>query len=390
MGRFVFKLPDIGEGVAEAEIVAWHVKVGDTVAEDQPLVDIMTDKATVEMTSPVAGVVLSANGEIGDMTRVGSPLVEIEIEGDGPADAPAPIPAEPMPVARPGPAPEPPRGETPLAAPAVRARARELGVPLHQVPGTGPEGRITAGDLAAFVASGQVRTAGVEAIKIVGLRRKIAEKMQEAKRRIPHFGYVEAFDLTDLEELRARLNAARRPDQPKLTLLPFFMRALAEVLPDYPQINARYDDDAGVLHQHEAVHIGIATQTPAGLTVAVVTHVEARDLWDCAGELARVTGAAKAGTAEREELSGSTITLSSLGPLGGLVAMPVINYPEVAIIAPNKLEDRAVVQGGQIVVRRMMNVSSAFDHRIVDGHDAAEFIQRLRRLIETPAMLAAD
>ena len=421
MGRYLFRLPDIGEGVAEAEIVVWHVKPGDIVKEDQGLVDVMTDKATVDMTSPVDGVVTAVHGEVGAMLPVGSVLVELEVDGVGnagdvpeaaappPAVKPAAVPATPsavIAVAKPAPvvAPVPAQGpavpmrksgEAPLAAPATRRRAFELGIPLQFVPGTGPGGRITREDVDTYVASGGAAPAplglapktGIDDQKIMGLRRKIAEKMQEAKRRIPHIAYVEECDLTELESLRAEMNASRREGQPKLTLLPFLMRALVRVLLEFPQINARYDDDAGVLHRYEGVHIGIATQTPGGLMVPVVRHAEARNIWDCARALSRVSGAAKAGTATREDLSGSTITLSSLGALGGIVTTPVINHPEVAIIAPNKLVERPVVHGSFITVRKMMNLSSSFDHRIVDGYDAARFIQQIKRLLEHPALI---
>ncbi|THD71704.1 dihydrolipoamide acetyltransferase family protein [Phenylobacterium sp.] len=417
MGRFLFRLPDVGEGVAEAEIVAWHVQAGARIQEDQALVDVMTDKATVEMTSPVEGVIVSLHGEPGAMAPVGSVLVEIEVEGAGEAAptlaAEAPAAAKPTEAAAPAVAPMAnaklagppsvtsagPPGDAPLASPATRARAHELGIPLQFVAGTGPAGRITAQDLDTHVAGGSPANgqgaryapkAGVTEVRILGLRRRIAEKMQEAKRRIPHFGYVEEFDLTELEGLREELNAGRTDGRPKLTLLPFFMRALVGVLPDFPQINARYDDEAGVLHRSEGVHIGIATQTPAGLMVPVVAHAEARDLWDCAAELSRVTAAARDGSATRDELTGSTITVTSLGALGGVAATPVINHPEVAIIGPNKLVERAVVQAGHVVVRKMMNVSSSFDHRIVDGFDAARFIQQLKRRIEHPALIFVD
>ncbi|MDP3550788.1 MAG: dihydrolipoamide acetyltransferase family protein [Novosphingobium sp.] len=424
MGRYHFRLPDVGEGVAEAEVVVWHVQPGDRIKEDQSLVDVMTDKATVDMTSPVDGIVTAIHGEIGSMLPVGSVLVELEVEGEGnvsataearpaaapPAAAPTPAPTSaltPAPAKVPAPAAGfsvaeqatpsfRKAGETAFAAPATRRRAFDLGIPLQYVAGSGPGGRITSDDLDAYIASGGQTAAaaggsnaktGIEDTRIIGLRRKIAEKMQDAKRRIPHIAYVEECDLTQLESLRAEMNAGRREGQPKLTLLPFLIRALVRVLPEFPQINARYDDDAGVLHKFEGVHIGIATQTPGGLMVPVVHHAEARNIWDCARELARVSGAAKAGTATRDEMSGSTITLTSLGLLGGIVSTPVINHPEVAIIAPNKLVDRPVVQGSFITVRKMMNLSSSFDHRIVDGYDAALFIQRVKRLLEHPALI---
>ena len=433
MGRFVFKLPDVGEGTAEAEIVAWHVAVGDAVHEDQNLVDVMTDKATVEMTSPVSGTVVSLHGNPGDMAQVGAPLVELDVEGAGNVaadgngaaagkDAASKIPetksAEQAPISiRSGPivqeaweskpasapvatapADRPASvtriaGTKPLASPSVRARAEELGIKLQFVSGTGPAGRVSHSDLDAYLASGDaVRQGsgvreGVEEIKVIGLRRKIAERMQEAKRRIPHFAYVEEIDMTELEALRAHLNATRGADKPKLTLLPFLVRGLVKLLPLYPQINARFDDEAGIVHRHAAVHVGIATQTANGLIVPVLRHAEARDLWECAGEIARLAVLTREGKASRDELAGSTITITSLGALGGLVTTPVINYPEVAIIGPNAIVERPVVRDGQIAVRRMMNLSSSFDHRVVDGYDAAEFIQKLKGLLEHPATL---
>jgi 2-oxoisovalerate dehydrogenase E2 component (dihydrolipoyl transacylase) len=444
MGTYVFKLPDVGEGTAEAEIVAWHVKVGDVIAEDQNLVDVMTDKATVEMTSPVSGKVISLHGEPGEMAPVGAPLVELEVEGAGnskgapkaeakKAEEKKEIPSPPRsggegkgegvpdqgarPSTPPHPNPLPPgggrggnpssvqafttrtSGEKPLASPAVRQRAHELGIELQYIPGTGPAGRISHADLDGFVASGgrnvSMRSGpapreGIQDVKVIGLRRKIAEKMQDSKRRIPHYAYVDEVDMTELESLRAHLNATRRKDQPKLTVLPFFMRALVKVLPDYPQINARFDDEAGIVHRYAPVHIGIATQTANGLIVPVVHHADALDIWQSATEVARVSTAARENKATKDELTGSTITITSLGPLGGLVTTPVINHPEVAIVGPNAILDRPVVRGGQIVVRKIMNLSSSFDHRVVDGYDAAEFIQRVKALLEHPALLFMD
>ncbi|MBT9447716.1 MAG: 2-oxo acid dehydrogenase subunit E2 [Hyphomonadaceae bacterium] len=428
MGRYVFKLPDVGEGTAEAEIVAWHVKLGEMIEEDAPLADVMTDKATIEITAPVSGKIIERNGEPGEMAPIGSVLVVFETDGAdaGPPapppaksaakEAPAPKQAAPAPVARPvagegagGPARQQPDAfatrenpdDKPLASPAVRKRAHELGVHLQYVAGSGPAGRIEHEDLDAYVANGGGRSSsgggalyaqrdGAEDIKVIGLRRKIAEKMQDAKRRIPHFAYVEEVDMTELESLRAHLNATRRKDQPKLTLLPFLVRALVRLLPDYPQINATFDDEAGVVHRHHAVHCGIAAQTANGLVVPVVKHAEAMDVWALATEIARLAEATKTGKATRDELSGSTITITSLGPLGGVVTTPVINHPEVAIIGPNKIVDRPVVQNGVIVVRKMMNISSSFDHRVVDGYDAAAFIQRVKALLEHPATIFMD
>ncbi len=431
-GNFVFKLPDVGEGTAEAELVGWHVKVGDTVAEDQLLAEVMTDKATVELTSPVAGTVVALHGEAGQQLAVGGPLVSFQVEGKGnrgeapPPSNPAPQASVPLTGGQTVSVSSPPRGEgdhpkpkakdgggapvartlsdrnqRPLASPAVRQRARDLGVELQFVPGSGPAGRIEHGDLDAYLASGShgssvsgasaastyARAEGTTETRIIGLRRKIAEKMAESVRRIPHITYVEEIDVTALEELRAHLNATRKPDQPKLNVLPFIARAMVVALRDQPTINSHYDDEAGVLTTHAAVHIGIAAQTPNGLMVPVVRHAEARDPWETALEIARVSGAAKDGSAKRDELTGSTITITSLGTLGGVIHTPIINHPEVAIVGPNKIAERVVVKDGQMVVRKMMNLSSSFDHRIVDGHDAAVFVQRIKGLLEHPATL---
>ena len=421
--NYVFKLPDVGEGTAEAELVGWHVKVGDAVEEDQILADIMTDKATVEITSPINGVVVALHGDAGHQVPVGGPLVSFKVEGKGnvaaaPAAAAAPVAkaekAAPAPVAKAA-APVAPKadakpvpamtgrqpGERPLASPAVRNRARDLGIDLVFVPGSGPAGRIEHADLDAFVARGgslpaaaagtasstYARAEGTTEVKIIGLRRKIAEKMAESVRRIPHITYVEEIDMTAVEELRAHLNATKAKDQPKLNVLPFIARAIVVALRDQPQINATYDDEAGVLTQHAPVHLGIAAQTPNGLMVPVVRHAEALDPYATALEIARVSGAAKDGSAKREELSGSTITITSLGTLGGVVHTPIINHPEVAIVGPNKIAERVVVKDGQMVVSKMMNLSSSFDHRIVDSHDAAVFVQRIKGLLEHPATL---
>jgi 2-oxoisovalerate dehydrogenase E2 component (dihydrolipoyl transacylase) len=360
------------------------------------LVDIMTDKATLEITSPVAGTVIGVSGNPGEMLAVGSVMVEFELEGEAESvDEPAPVPVL-APTPAPTPVPVAAAGPSPLAAPATRARANALGIALEQVRGTGPDSRITEHDLDNFVAGNATtpvakpqwqKRDGVTETKLIGLRRKIAEKMEDSYRRIPHITYVEEFDLTELEGLRRELNEERGQQRPRLTLLPFFMRALAVLQPEFPFVNARFDDQAGVLQSFDAVHIGIATQTSDGLMVPVVRHAEALDLWGCASELSRVTSAAKCGTATREELSGSTITITSLGALGGIATTPIINAPEVAIIGPNKLVDRLVFQNGQITTRTVMNLSSSFDHRIVDGHDAARFVQRMRSLIERPARL---
>ena len=413
MGLYAIKMPDIGEGIAEVELVEWHVNVGDVVAEEQVLADVMTDKANVEIPSNVAGKVVALNGKPGDVIAVGTEIIRLEVEGKGnvtEAQAPAPQPQpEPKPAPRAEPKPAAPpalrvvsaeANDRPLAAPAVRRRAKELGIDLADVQGSGPEGRITHDDLDAHGsrgrslrfnvpasrAPGTPRT-GEEQVAVIGLRRKIAEKMQESKRRIPHFAYVEEVDVTALEALRAQLNRKWRSERGHLTLLPFLMRAIVQTVPDFPEINARYDDDAGTLTKFGAVHLGIATQTPAGLMVPVVRNAEARDLWSCAAEVARLAESARTGKAARDELSGSTLTITSLGPLGGIVTTPVINYPEVAIVGVNKVVERPVVRDGAIVVRQIMNLSSSFDHRIVDGLRAAMFVQGLRACLESPATM---
>ncbi|WP_337183699.1 dihydrolipoamide acetyltransferase family protein [Shinella sp.] len=427
MGEFVIKMPDVGEGVAEAELVEWHVKPGDPVREDMVLAAVMTDKATVEIPSPVDGTVLWLGAEIGDIVAVKAPLLRIEVAGEGEAETPSPPrgegarradegaspqaskessppPSEPPPSSGPAghllPAGEKGKAATletkPLASPAVRLRAQEAGVDLRQVSGSGPAGRITHDDLDRFIArggqpaaapAGLARRTATEEIKVTGLRRRIAEKMRLASSRIPHITYVEEVDVTDLEDLRATMNAGRKPDQQKLTILPFLMRALVRTLAEQPGVNATFDDDAGIVTRYGAVHIGIATQTPAGLTVPVVRHAEARSIWDSAAELVRLADAARNGTAAREELSGSTITITSLGALGGIVTTPIINHPEVAIVGVNKIMMRPVWDGGQFIPRKIMNLSSSFDHRIVDGWDAAVFVQRLKALLETPALI---
>ncbi|MFZ5779801.1 MAG: dihydrolipoamide acetyltransferase family protein [Pseudomonadota bacterium] len=428
MGIRIIKLPDVGEGVAEAELVEWHVEVGQSVLEDQLLAAVMTDKATVEIPSPAAGKVVSLGVEVGGTLAVGAELLRLEVagEGDGEIAAPAPRPAEPAeeapPERLPTPAPKPaagpaptaaaapkraaapqaalgpprPPGEKPLASPAVRRRAREAGVDLRQVRGSGPAGRIGHEDLDAFLkgggqpaapsAGGRVARTEVETVKVIGLRRRIAQKMAESKRRAAHFSYVEEVDVTALEELRARLNA-ENAERPRLTLIPFLMQALVKAVADFPQMNALYDDEAEVIERHAGVHIGIATQTPSGLMVPVVRHCEARGLWDCAAEVRRLAEAARDGRAGRDELAGSTITITSLGPLGGIVSTPVINRPEVAIVGVNRQVVRPVWQGAEFVPRTMMNLSSSFDHRVVDGYDAARFIQRIRGLLEAPATI---
>lgn len=390
MSRYVFRLPDIGEGVAEAEIAAWHVKVGDRVAEEQTLVDMLTDKATVDMTSPVSGRVAAVHGEVGQKVAVGAPLVEFETEAAAPS-GPTELKASAAALAEVA-VPPTRDGHSTLAAPATRAKAAAAGIALEEVRGSGPDGRIVPADLDRHIrrqggGAKEEPADDIDEIPVVGLRRQIAERMQESKRTIPHFGYVEELDLTDLERLRQSLNGEPASDRPHLTLLPFLMLAVVRAVRHFPDVNALYDPEAGVLRRHRAVHIGVATHTPGGLMVPVVRHAEARDLWDCAREVKRLAEAARTGKIRREELIGSTITLTSLGGLGGIAAMPIINLPEVAILAPNRLVERPVVHGGQVTVRKMMNLSSAFDHRIVDGHDAAALVRAIKRDLETPARL---
>ena len=408
----VIKIPDIGEGIAEVELVAWHVKVGDTVAEDQGLADVMTDKATVEVPSPVAGKVLALGGEVGQLMAVGAELIRIEIEVAGAvasaAVAPAASPTPPQPAMPPSqPSPRGGRSEPsldkPIASPSVRRRAWELGVDLTNVKASGTAGRITHADLDALGVKAATPSAAPppaparapalqrddeEKVQVVGLRRKIAQKMQESKRRIPHFTYVEEVDVTELEALRARLNA--KGQRTRLTLLPFLMRAIVVAVRDFPQVNARFDDEAGVLTRYGAVHMGIATQTEAGLMVPVVRQAQALDLWESAAEVARVAEAARSGKATRDDLSGSTITITSLGALGGIVTTPIINHPEVAIVGVNRMVLRPMMMGNAVVPRQMMNLSSSFDHRVVDGQLAAQFIQALRAMLESPAMLFVE
>jgi 2-oxoisovalerate dehydrogenase E2 component (dihydrolipoyl transacylase) len=393
VSRYVFKLPDVGEGTAEAEISKWHVGQGDRIEEDQPLVDVTTDKAIVEIPSPVSGTVVSVHGAVGEKIAVGSELVVVETEAAVSEKTRVESKPEATPRAEANPRAEAtPRGEAARASPAVRQRARRLGIELQVVPASGPSGRVTHADLDTVIAATVPKRepAGKEAVeeqRIVGIRRKIAERMQEAYRRIPHFSYVEEVDVTALEELRRELNEQHAGRRAKLTPLPFIMRAIVRAAAAHPEINARLDDEKGVLQRHAAVHIGVATQTPNGLLVPVVRHAEARDLWDCAAEASRLAAAAREGKATRGELAGSTITLTSLGALGGIASTPIINYPEVAIVGVNRIDERPVVRGGRVVVRKMMNLSSSFDHRVIDGWIAAAFIQKLKRFLEQPATL---
>ena len=421
MATFSFRLPDIGEGVAEAEIVAWHVKIGDVVTEDQPIADMMTDKATIEMTSPVDGKVTTLAGDVGDVIAIGSTLVMFETEGAAEPESEPEEEVEPQVETGPekplpfkggvgvGESPEDrlqpptlphtptlsPEGESEqkvLASPAVRARAKDLGIDLSQVRPSA-EGRIRHADLDAYLSyhreqgyGGAVPRRSDENIKVVGMRRRIAENMSASKRHIPHFTYVEEIDVTDLEAMRAALND-NRGDRPKLTMLPFLIVAIARTLPDFPMINARYDDEAGIVTRHGALHLGLATQTDAGLMVPVIRDAQDRNVWQLASEITRLAEAARSGKAKSEELSGSTLTVTSLGPLGGVATTPVINRPEVAIIGPNRIVERPVFRGKEIVAAKLMNLSISCDHRVVDGWDAASFVQALKRYLETPALL---
>jgi 2-oxoisovalerate dehydrogenase E2 component (dihydrolipoyl transacylase) len=425
VGRFVFKLPDLGEGTVEAEVIEWHVEPGDEVMEDQVIVDVMTDKANVEIPAPVTGIVVSLGGEPGDVIPVGMPLITFDTEEDlgeleipvgavsveavsdreslaptttmellrssPPAKEVSPSqPAVTPPPLSPSPAPDAPRV---LTSPAIRRRARETGIDLGQVQGSGPKGRITRDDLESYVSSGgQVMPSappriGVEEIKVIGVRRVVAERMSASARSIPHFAYVEEIDVTELEALRQHLNTKALEGQPHLTYLPFLALALIKVLRDFPQCNATYDTDRNVILRHHAVHLGVATQSPDGLKVPVVHHAETRSLWDLAAEIRRVSEAARDGSARPQDLGGSTITVTSLGRLGGIVSTPVINAPEVAIIGVNKSVERPVVKDGAVVIRRMMNLSSSFDHRFVDGFDAAALIAAIKDYLEHPGSI---
>lgn len=431
MAKFIFKMPDVGEGVAEAEVVEWHVKVGDRVEEDQHLVDVMTDKATIDIESPVSGTVVEVAGEVGDVIAIGSMLLVIEVEGaevseeqaeaaaeqieDEMSDAdeadeadetavPEPVRAEPVEApASAAPAPVAVASKV-LASPAVRQRARDLGIDLAEVK-PAADGRVRHADLDAFLAynvgsgfgaAGKARAD--ETIKVIGLRKRIAQNMAAAKRHIPHFTYVEECDVTDLEELRAQLNAARgdaEGSRPKLTMLPMLITAICKVIPQFPMINARYDDEAGIVTRYGSVHLGMAAQTDSGLMVPVIRDAQSRNLWQLAREIGRLAEAARTGKATSEELSGSTLTITSLGPLGGVATTPVINRPEVAIIGPNRIVERPMfvpdgMGGERIAKRKLMNISISCDHRVVDGHDAASFVQGVKRLIETPALLLVD
>ena len=404
-------MPDIGEGVVEAEITEWHIKVGELVQEDDPVADAMTDKATVELTAPVTGTVISVGCEQGEIMAIGGDLVVFETDGAiitskeaAPRPSSTPKQGNPKPVkssAKVQSVSKPPRAtpikgaltSKPLASPAVRKSALEQGIDLAAVAASGKAGQITHDDLRSFEASDSSvykKRIGVREIKITGMRRIISERMSASKRHIPHFSYVESIDMTQLETLRAHLNKTRAQHQPKLTLIPFFMRAIVKASALWPQCNATFDDEAGIVTEHSGVHIGMAAQTPSGLMVPVVRHAESLDIWQTATEIARLGKAAKEGTIAASNLSGGTITLTSLGPLGGVVTTPVINRPEVGIIGPNKIVETPVFINGQIVVRKMMNISSSFDHRVVDGFHAAEMVKYIKGLLEHPATLFLD
>jgi 2-oxoisovalerate dehydrogenase E2 component (dihydrolipoyl transacylase) len=417
MSQYIFKMPDLGEGTVDAEIVAWHTKPGDLVAEDQLIVEVMTDKAAVEVPAPVSGTVVSVSGAPGEKVAVGSPLIVFELN-DGaragpapaaaaakapvaPAATAAPMPAAPVPavpvqaapIARLAPASPVTRLGRVMASPANRRRAHEAGVDLRTVAGSGPGGRIVRSDLEAAIApSAAAKSAAVAAapetteIKVIGVRRLIAERMSEAKRNIPHFAYVEEVDVTELESLRQHLNLSAQKGA-ALSYLPLVVMALIRVLESFPQCNVLYDAARGVLVRHRAVHVGIATQTPDGLKVPVVRNAQALGLWAIAAEIRRLAERARTNKATREELVGSTITVTSLGKLGGIASTPIINAPEVAIIGLNKAVERPVVHQGAVAVRRIMNLSSSFDHRFVDGYDAAAMIQALKELLEHPATI---
>jgi 2-oxoisovalerate dehydrogenase E2 component (dihydrolipoyl transacylase) len=416
MPKFTFNLPDIGEGIAEAEIVAWHVTVGDNVTEDQPLADMMTDKATVEMESPVSGVVTKVAGEAGDVIAIGAMLVEIEVVDDASHVMAAATPMlavvenenphapEPVVVAEVTPPPvaptavqcAAPSADKVTASPAVRQRANDLGVDLADVKAAG--GHVRHADLDAFLTYGSqmgyrpayanARRAD-EVVKVIGMRRRIADNMAASKRHIPHFTYVEEIDVTAIEAMRADLNA-NRGAKPKLTMLPMLIVAICKAIPQFPMINARFDDEAGVVTRHGAIHLGMATQTESGLMVPVIRDAQDRNIWQLATEIARLADAARSGSAKSEELSGSTLTITSLGPLGGIATTPVINRPEVAIIGPNKIVERPMFVGDTIEARKLMNLSMSCDHRVVDGWDAANYVQTLKKLMETPVLLFAD
>ncbi|QZH74914.1 MAG: 2-oxo acid dehydrogenase subunit E2 [Erythrobacter sp.] len=449
MARYTHPMPDIGEGITEAEIVTWNKKVGDRVHEDEEVVDMITDKATVPLESPVTGIIVEIAGEAGDMVAIGSPLFVVEVEGDVPDDVaeevsaptaavveerieaenpdagdvdrvlqvdreaqgastssaraepvPEPTPAPPEPVgseAGPEAQRQPQHQPKVLASPAVRARAKDLGIDLAQVKPQ-EDGRLRHADLDAFISySGGYAGAGKaradETIKVIGLRKRIAENMAAAKRNIPHFTYVEECDVTALEETRAQLNEGRG-DRPKLTMLPLLIAAICKAIPDFPMINARFDDEARVVTRHGAVHLGMATMTDGGLMVPVIREAQSRNLWQLASEIGRLAQAARDGSARSDELSGSTLTITSLGPLGGIATTPVINRPEVAIIGPNRIVERPMFVRGaggveRIEKRKLMNISISCDHRVVDGYDAAAFVQEVKKLLEAPARILA-
>ena len=420
MSEYVFKLPDLGEGTVESEIGEWLVKVGDLVNEEDVIGTMMTDKAAVELSSPVTGTVVKLAGEPGDVVAVGAPLIVFDTAADAVAPeaaaattaaAPAePETAAPEPSAPPAadsqPDPQTLDPQTPdpndaseptriITSPAIRRRAKEAGVDLGLVAGSGPGGRILRKDFDLYLkaratgttlGSGATPSTNVKEIKVIGVRRMIAERMAAAKREIPHFAYVEEIDITELEALRQHLNQNRDTAE-RLTLLPFLGMALIKALREFPQCNVTHDKARNLLLQHDAVHLGVATQTPDGLKVPVVRHAETRSIDDLAAEIRRMSIAARDNRARKSDLTGSTITITSLGKLGGIASTPVINSPEVAIIGVNRAVQRPVIVNGQVTVRLMMNLSSSFDHRFVDGYDAAAMIQRIKEMLEHPATI---
>lgn len=431
MGIYTIKVPDVGEGIAEAELVEWNVAIGDIVRQDDVFASVMTDKATVEIPSSAEGKVLWLGAEIGDTIAIGADLIRIEISGEGNSsdnhsdeqstEPTVQQPIEPSHTPTNDPeieiadksvpanntlqstqvqttansAPIRKEGEKPLASPSVRLRAKEVGIDLRTISGSGNVGIIMHADLDHFfagtqttsIASGKTPNTSVNEVKITGLRRKIAERMANANSRIPHITIVEEVDVTALEELRSQLNGEKSDDKPKLTILPFLIGAMVKALKEQPSLNAHFDDEAEILREIGAAHIGIAAQTKHGLMVPVVRHCETLNLWEAATEIVRVTNAAKDGTALREELSGSTITITSLGALGAIVTTPIINHPEVAIVGVNRMAIRPIWDGNEFMPRKMMNISCSFDHRVIDGWDAAVFVKRLKTLLETPAMI---
>lgn len=441
---YVFELPEIGEGVVEGEIVRWLVNPGDVVATDQPLCEIMTDKATVEISSPTSGRVVRLHGKPGDVIKVHTPLVEFDLGGDvavSPrAEAPkveapraetpkveaprAAPPPSPPPAARAAPPPAPtkpaptkpapgevhpavaaktppPPGTRALASPAVRHAAREAGVDVNAVAGSGKGGRVTRADIEAAVAHPEAVKAppalsapapreGDERVRIIGLRRKIAEKMVQAYRTAPHFTYVDEVDCTRLVALREELNLRAQARGVKLSYLPFILKALGVVLREFPTLNAVMDEEEFTLVIRRDINIGIATDTPAGLYVPVIRNVDQKSILELAAEVADVSARTRDNKTRLDELSGGTFTVTSVGNIGGRFATPILNHPEVAILGVNQIHDRPMAIDGQVVIRKMMYLSPSFDHRVIDGAVAARFVGALKAVLENPASLLLD